>query len=181
MIAMKIKSVLFLSAAVSLFCSGCGYTTRGFLGSYKSIYIKPVVNKIRVTGETQEYGKYRSIPPLTENKFTRALRDRFNLDGSLQMRNQQKADLVLECSMNDYIREVLRYNDNEGVDEYRIKLQFSYKLYRGNNEELLRTRNLVADTEYTLSGSRAETEDSALDDLLDDAARRVVGDVIEWW
>ena len=160
---------------------GCGYTTRGFLNpDYKSIFVKPVLNKLTFTKETQEYRDFRSIPPLLEDSFTKALISRFNLDGNLRVDREETADLILETEITDFLRETLRYTDQDRVQEYRLKIYFTYKLYDKNNN-LIRKKSLVSDTTYTLEGKFAESEDSAISDLLDDAARRIVEDIVEEW
>jgi len=176
------KKVLLLSIfyLLSSTLSGCGYTTRGFLNpQYKSILVKPVVNKVSFTGETQEYRSFRSIPPLLEDSFTKALISRFNLDGNLRV-VKEEADLILETEITDFLRESLRYNREDRIKEHRLKLYFSYKVY-GKNGDLIRKNSLIADTTYALEGRLAKSEEEAILELLDDASRRIVEDIIEEW
>lgn len=170
--------LFFIIGLVFTFISGCGYTTRGSLDpAYKTIYVKPVVDKIEVTGETQEYSQFRSVPPLLDNSFTSALISRFNMDGNLKPIDKKTSDLVLETSITDYVRGGLRYDEDDDVEEYRLKLYFEYKLFDSEGE-LIRNGDLVADTEYNFN---TESESSAISELLDDAARRLVEHIIEAW
>jgi len=180
------KNSLFITTIcylLSVVCfSGCfGYTTQSFLNpEHKSIYIKPVINNMKFTGETQEYSKFRSMPPLLENSFTQALISRFNLDGSLKIVKEPDADLILECQINDFLRSTLRYDDQDRVEEYRLKIYFDYKLYdRGAN--LIRQGDMVADAEFAFVGSAARSEARAISELLDDASRRISEDITEVW
>ncbi len=170
-----ICSLAFLIAGVA----GCGYTTRGFLNpEYKTIYVKPVDNRVRFTGESQEYGKYRSIPPLVEDRFTQAVLSRVNLDGTLKPSDRNNADLVLETQITDYVRDTLRYDDEDRIEEYRLKLYYTYQLY-DSNQDLVNKSSLIADAEFVPGGAGAE--DEAVSILLEDAARRIVEDIIEIW
>ncbi|MBN2119820.1 MAG: LptE family protein [Candidatus Omnitrophica bacterium] len=169
----------FTLAALGL---GCGYTTRGFLDpQYRSIYIKPAVNAIGVTGETQEYSNFRSVPPFLDNSFTKALISRFTFDGNLKVTREGNADLVLECTITDFVRSTLRYDNQDRVEEYRLKINFDYKLYNTISQEVIKHKSLIADSEYALVGSVAKTEDQALTELLEEAARKVTEDIVEAW
>lgn len=159
----------------------CGYSTQGFVNiEHNSIYVKPVVNKIVFTGETQESSSYRSFPPLIENDFTRKIIDRFNIDGRLKPATQEDSELVVETQIKDFVRDAIGYTDNDQVREYRLKLYFTYSLY-DKEGKLLRKKDLVADVEYPLEGVAAKTESQALNELLEDAARRLVESIIEVW
>ena len=172
-------TISYLLLAISY--SGCGYTTRGFLDpQHRTIYVKPVVNSVKVTGETQEFTDFRSVPPFLEQSFTQALISRFGLDGNLKLVKEDAADLVLECTITDFVRSTLRYDDQDRVEEYRLKIYFNYKLFdRGGN--VVGKNSLVADSEYALVGRLAKSENQAISELLEEAARKAVEDVIEAW
>lgn len=160
---------------------GCGYSTRGFINpNYKTVYVRPVENDIKITGETQENDKFRSVPPLLENNLTSALLDRFSLDGSLKTVNESAADLVVEATLNDYFRESIRFDEDDEIEEQRIKLIFTFDMYDAEGA-LVRSKKLIAHEDYATTGSNARSEEAALDDLMEDAARRLVEDIIEAW
>ncbi len=178
---MRAKYKSFLAFAVSFLLAGCGYTTRGFLNpKYRTIYVAPVENKINITKETEEYSKYRSFPALIEDNFTSKIISRFNLDGNLRTTNEQSADLILKCVINDFVRDAIDYDDNDQVQKYRLKLNFTYTLLDSQGR-VIKTRTITADENYNLTGAYAKSEDSALLDLLDDAGRRIVESIVERW
>ena len=178
---MKAGYKIFFFLAGALFLSGCGYTTRGFFNpKYKTIYITPVENNIDITKETEEYSKYRSFPALIENNFTSKIISRFNLDGNLKTTNKNNADLVLKCIIEDFVRDAVDYDDNDQVEKYRLKLKFTYTLFDSQGE-VIKTKSITADEDYNLTGAYAKSEDSAVLDLLDDAARRIVDSIVEEW
>ena len=173
--------ILLFNLLLILGFVGC-YSTRGFVDSkYKTIYVAPVQNKIKFTQETQEYSKYRSFPALFENNFTAELIDRFNLDGALKTDSRYFSQLRLETEIVDFVRDVLRYTDNDSVEEYRLKLFFKYRLYDNKTNELIKERSLISDANYSLTGSAATSEEEALKELFSDAARRLVEDITEAW
>ncbi len=176
---MKKISKLFI-----IFClliSGCGYTTHSVLkGGAKTLYVVPVKNTMKMAEESTEYTKYRSIPPLLENMFTQSLIERFHFDGNVKTVRDQTADLVLNCEIVDFVRDVLRYDTNDRVDEYRLKMSFRYTLANAQDTSV-KTKSLSTSVTYPLTGLYAKSESAALDELLDDASRRIVESIVEEW
>ena len=165
----------------TFYFSGCGYTTRGFIDpQYQSVYVQPVVNKVKVTGETQEFGDFRSVPAFLDQAFTRALIARFNLDGHLRVTKEENADLIVECTITDYKQGTLRYDNDDRVEEYRLKLYYTYRLLDSVGDVVKKGR-LVANSEYALVGAAARSEEQAIAELLEDASRRLVDAIIEEW
>jgi hypothetical protein len=161
--------------------AGCGYTTQGMLDpSYKTVYVKPVINKINTTEETKVGAGVRTVPPQIENRFTAALRDRMLRDGNLKSVSQDTADLILEVTITDYAREGMRYDDNKKINEQRLKINYDYVLKNAAGEDVNKG-SLIADELYANTGTNARSEDAAMRELLDDAGRRVVQDIVEAW
>jgi len=148
--------------------------------AYKTVYVKPVVNKVKFTEETQLGAGVRTLPPQIENRFTAALRDRMLRDGNLKSVDMASADLLLEVEITDYVREGMRYDDNQKINEQRLKLVYNYVLKNQEGTEVNKG-SLIADELYANSGTHMRSEEVALRDLLDDAGRRVVQDIVEAW
>jgi hypothetical protein len=176
-----IKSVVYGLSSIVFFLAGCGYSTRGFLNSeYRTVHVKPVINAVMFTNETQQLGEFRTIPPLIENAFTQALVDRFALDGGLRTVGLTAADLIVTTTITDYRREALRYTSEEAIEEYRIWMQFRV-IVTTDEGSVFQDAVLTADETYALTGSRARSENAAIDELMDDAARRLVESIVEAW
>ena len=61
-LSLTFMAVLILS---SLFLSGCGYTTRSMItNKYRTIYVKPFVNKIDVSNEVSSANRYKIYRPM---------------------------------------------------------------------------------------------------------------------
>ena len=171
-----------LACCLSFLVTGCGYTTRSLITQdYQTIYVRPFVNKINITGETSVARRYQTYYPLLENDITRKVIDQFILDGNLRLAEEGNADLILEGELVDYRRDALRYTgaDEEEVEEYRISLVVTLRLYDVSAETLLwQVKNFTGDTAY-FTASKSESQ--AISEAVSDLARRVVDRVIDIW
>jgi len=160
--------------------AGCGYTTRGCFYDDERIVIKPVVNKISITSEDRKYSKYTSFPILIENKLTNELVSKFNIDGYLKVVSKGPEAMELSCDVYDYDKEALRYDDDDDVEEQRLRLYVRMKLVSSEGKTL-KAKTVVGESSYYLSGPNQESESSAQVDLIDDTARRILEAVVEEW
>ena len=163
-----------------LLIAGCGYTTRAFLYKEKTIYVTPVVNKVNITSEKRAYSSYNTYPILVEKRLTNALINKFNVDGNLKVVDTKGSSLDLQCKIQNYDKEALRYADNDNVTEQRLRLYVHCDLY-DEQGKLIKKRDVIGETTYFLSGKLVKTELSAQTDLIDDTARRIVEAVVEKW
>ncbi|MFZ5800337.1 MAG: LPS assembly lipoprotein LptE [Candidatus Omnitrophota bacterium] len=162
--------------------SGCGYTTRSAITTYRTIYVEPFKNKITYTDEYAEQRKVLDYFPLLEVKITTATVDRYLFDGNLKVVKEENADVVLKGELLGYDREVLRYDDNNNPLEYRINLVVSLSLWdRKENKLLWQESRFIGDTSYFTSGSLAKSETAAVNDAVTDLARRIVERTVEQW
>jgi len=159
---------------------GCGYTTRGFVYTQKTIVIKPVINKIDITSENRKYSDYTSFPILIENRLTNEIVSKFNIEGNLKVVSEDPKALNLVCTVNDYNRDTLRYNNADEVDEQRLRLNTHIKLTDGDGK-VLQDQSVSGETTYYLSGANQKSESAAQLDLIDDTARRICEAVTEEW
>jgi hypothetical protein len=162
--------------------AGCGYTTRSLITQdYQTIYVRPFVNKISITGDTSVARQYKTYYPLLENDITRRVIDQFILDGNLRIVKEEDADLILEGELVNYRKDALRYTgaDDKQVEEYRISLVVNLRLYDVSAQSLLwKVNNFVGDTTYFL---QAKSESQAISEAVSDLARRVVDRAIDIW
>lgn len=168
--------MLFLAGTLA----GCGYTTRGFVATENTIIIEPVINTIEVTSQHSQTSGFINYPVLIENKLTSALVSRFNIDGNLKVVNKSQDSLSLNCTVVDYEKETLRFSVSDDVREQRLRLTVKMKLLDSKGE-LVRSRQIVGQTTYFLSGPHRKTESAAWQDLIDDTSRRILEAVVEAW
>jgi len=124
---------------------------------------------------------YSGYRPGMEVDLTKAVRDRFLFDGNLKIATQENADIILKGKLVDFKKDVLRYDANDNVEEYRIKLIANLELEDASNKAIWKESGFVGETTYRTSGSLAKGEDAAIEDAISDLARRIVERTIEAW
>ena len=174
--------ILFLICI--MFIQGCGYTTHSLLPSnFKSIYVENFTNGIKVTAEQNNLRMYRGYRPGMEIDLTRGVTDRFIFDGNLKLVNASStADIVLKGELIDFKRDALRYDANDNVEEYRIKLIVNLELKDAKTNKLIwRERGFGGETTYRTGGTLVISEETAVNNAILDLARRVVERTVEAW
>lgn len=162
--------------------AGCGYTTRSLISNrFKTIYVAQFENKIDITQEADASARYKIYRPALETDITRAVIDRFTLDGNLRIAKEEEADLILKGALIDYRRDALRYTSEENVEEYRISIKVDLLLLDKNKDTVWEQKGLTGDTTYFISGSNAKTDAAAVEEALKDLARRIVERAVEDW
>ena len=167
----------------ALLIAGCGYTTRSLLPSnLKTIYVENVVNKINVTAEQSNLRMYRGYRPGMEITLTKTIIDRYLFDGNLRTAPEGQADLILKTELIDYRREPLRYDANDNIEEYRIKLIVNLQLVDAKAGTVMWTeKGFAGETTYNTVGSLAESDSTAVGVAMEDLARRIVERTVEAW
>ncbi|MEI8176078.1 MAG: LptE family protein [Candidatus Omnitrophota bacterium] len=172
------------SSVVGLSLSGCGYTTKSLLPAHiKTLYIANFKNAINITEETSDKRPYRLYKPALENKLTRAVVDRFILDGNLKIvKDKDIADAVLTGELTEYVREPLRYDDNQEVTEFRVRITAAVRFIdQSDKKKLWQEGGLVGESSQRTEGTLAKSEDAAVTEAVDDLSRRIVEKTIEVW
>lgn len=165
------------------FLAGCGYTTRSMiLDEYRTIYVKPFVNKIDITSETDVAIKYKVYRPRLETDVTKGVSNRYLFDGNLKPVKSENADLTLKGELKEFRRDPLRYDESNNVQEYRINILVDLSLYDNREDKMLwQESNFTGYASYFTSGPSATSEDSAVSNAISDLARRVVERTVEKW
>jgi len=169
--------------------SGCGYTTRSMLyGNYKTIYIAPFLNKVDITQETFSANKYRIYRPMLETDITKKVINRYLFDGNLKPAKEAAADLVLKGELIEYRKDPLSYtSDTENVTEYRINIYVNLSLWDPKENKMLwQENNFNGNYSYFTadnanSASIKVPEATAVNNAIEDLARRIVERTVEQW
>jgi outer membrane lipopolysaccharide assembly protein LptE/RlpB len=186
------NKILILLAAISCLLttalSGCGYTTRSMLtGKYSSIYITPFLNKVDVTQEAYSANKYRIYRPMLETDITRKVINKYLFDGNLKPLKESIADLVLKGELVEYRKDPVSYtSDNNDVIEYRINIYVNLQLWDAKENKLLwEENNFNGNYSYFTSFATGNViqvpEDTAVNNAIEDLARRIVERTVEQW
>ncbi|HNW39601.1 MAG TPA: LPS assembly lipoprotein LptE [Candidatus Omnitrophota bacterium] len=188
----RISLFLFLFAAGFLLTAGltgCGYTTRSMLyGKYNTIYITPFLNKVDIAEESFSANKYRIYRPMLETDITKKVVNRYLFDGNLKPAKEPTADLVLKGELIEYRKDPLSYtNDTDNVTEYRINIYVNLSLWDTKENKLLwQENNFNGNYSYFTSenlnqASVRVSEATAVNNAIEDLARRIVERTVEQW
>ncbi len=176
------KAFLLISVSLLICANGCGYSTRSLspaIADIKSIYITPFKNN---TDYSTERGDKNIYIPMMEVKITTATIDRFLRDGVFKIAKVENADVILKGELLNYQRDPLRYDDNQNVEEYRIRIIVSLTLTKTkDNTTMWSESNFVGDTTYFPIGPNAKSESTAIDDAIKDLAQRILERTVEDW
>jgi outer membrane lipopolysaccharide assembly protein LptE/RlpB len=170
-------------AFLATLAAGCGYTTRSAVNlAFKTIYVEQFKNKIDYSSEYSEARNLQTYFPLMETKISAAVVDRYLFDGNVKVVKEEQADAVLKGELLNYVRDVLRYDDNNNPLEYRINLVVKLVLWdKKQDQKLWEEPSFVGDTTYFATGSAAKSEATAINDAVTDLARRIVERTVEQW
>ncbi|MFC1674637.1 LPS assembly lipoprotein LptE [Candidatus Omnitrophota bacterium] len=178
--------VSFLLSFLTVLAAGCGYTTRSAIVSrFQNIYVAQFVNKIDITQDSDVGNKYRIYRPMLETDITRAVINKYLLDGNLRPIKEESADVSLTGELVEFRKDPLKYTDNDEVEEYRVNVAVNLRLWDNKSNELVWEENrFTGDATYFTSYSRTETptsESAAITEAITDLARRIVERTVEEW
>lgn len=170
-------SLSLLACCVTV--AGCGYTTGSLIASrYQTIFVEPFENKIGYLDQAER----RIYIPQLETKVREAVIDRYMFDGNLKIAEKDGADLVLKGKVLSFERGDLRLTENSDVKEYRLTVTVALVLWDQSEQKVVwEEPSFSGDTTYYTTGPLAKSEAAAIQEALDDLARRVVARTIEDW
>ncbi len=169
------KTVLIFAAGLLLFFSGCAsYDPNvNMPTSIKKIAVPVFINK------TKEYG--------IEQYATQQTIDEFLSEGKVSItENERKADGIVQCRITDYIKSVIRVDDNTQVaQEYRLRVYVDIYFFDNIEQVLLwKEEGVYEETTYYVAndlGMEVEDETTAANRVLDVLAKRAVRRVLYGW
>ncbi len=174
---------LIFLAVFSVIFSGCAYTTGSLLPSHlKTIYVDNFKNKINIDREVTEGSRYALYRPGLENEVTSEVVDRFVFDGNLRIEDKKNADLILTGSVVAYRQDALRYDSNDNVEEYYVRIIVDIEATDTADDKVLwKESGFAGESTYKTTGRFAASEDSAREEAIEDLARRIVERTVECW
>ena len=160
----KILIVLFL-----FFLYGCGYTAGSLLPTHiNTIYVEMFTNK--------------TTEPNIEIEITNAIKDKFSLDGALEITNSKEdADSILTGEVLKYEKQPLSYTSDDEVAEYRLVLTVNLTYTDLVNDNLMwKEENFKADSEYFTTLAQQTFTSTNLDEqvLIKNAAKELAEEIV---
>ena len=179
----QVKNYLIIFVLAIFFVSGCGYTTHSLLPPHiKKIYVENFKNSINITDEGENRNLYKTYRPRLELDITRAVIDKYILDANLKIALPEDADCILNGELIGFDREALRYDEADNVEQYRIVIYVKIQLKDIKQNKIIWQYNSFAGSfEYYTTGSQAKSESTAVNEAINDLARRIVWETIEVW
>lgn len=158
--------VMILSIA---FIAGCGYTTRTLLPpSMKTVNVAIFEN------QTYEYQ--------IENTLANEIANEFIIDGRLELKNAEQADMQLTGNIVEYHREPLVYDEDDEVTQYRIQVFADVSLKDlADGSVIWEGSRIKGEDIYFVTGDLANTEEEARLKAFRNLAKNIVEAVIEGW
>jgi len=172
----KMRLFSFILLTTTLFFNGCGYTRHTVLPrNMKTIYVETVKNKLDV----EEIYAYQ---PGLEMDITNAVIRKLQVDGTIKVVEQSKADVILKTDLLKFEQEGLRFNNLEGVTEYRLFIVVKLKLIDAKTGDLLwEEPNFTGDDEYYVSNVTSIGEQKAAVDAVGRLASNVADRIVQDW
>jgi hypothetical protein len=164
----------FLVMAIVL--GGCGYTRKTVLPrNIKTIYVETVKNKLDME---RVYAYHQGL----EMDITNAVIRRFQQDGTVKVAREQTADAILKTDLLAFEQEGLRYDQLEGVKEYRLFVVVKLRLVDAKTGDLIwEEPNFTGDNEYYVSTVTSLAQEKAATEVVDKLAANIVDRVVQDW
>jgi hypothetical protein len=163
------KFILF--PVLALILSGCaGYRVGSTLDKSIQSVSLTIVNK------TSE--------PSIEVAVQKALRAELQMDGRLEVRSKDDADLALNITLTDFDLTPLAYVRNKGslADEYRMTITARAVLSDAETDEVISENPVVTgESEFRYIADMTSTKRAGLPKAANDLARKVVSATVTAW
>jgi hypothetical protein len=162
--------------AAMLAFGGCGYTRQTVLPrNMKTIYVETVKNKL----DPESLYAYQ---PGLEMDITNAVIQRLQVDGTLKVVEQKKADTILKTDLLTLEQEGLRFNSLEGVSQYRLYMVVKLKLVDAKTGDVIwEEPNFSGGTEYYVTTATSIGEQKAAVDAVRNLAYNIADRIVEDW
>ena len=164
---MKMVMILIVFL-IPIVLAGCGYTTSAIRDSgISSIYVPMFKNK------TYEHNVHVTATDAVINELI--------LDGNLRLLKYEEADTILEGQVIRYKTEPLGYDKNNDVEQYRMVVTVKVVFKNLNKDKIIWVQTIDGSTAYYTSGRLAMSEKAAAAKAIENLARNIVSEIVNFW
>ena len=164
----KVMNKIFVVFLIPIVLAGCGYTTNTIKGAgISSIYVPMFKNK------TYEHNIHVTVTDAVINELI--------LDGELSLLKHEEADTILEGQIIKYKTEPLGYDKNNDVEQYRVIVTARVVFRNLEKNEIIWTQTIEGSVSYYTSGRLGMSEKAATDEAVENLARNIVSEVVNFW
>lgn len=154
---------LFLITAV-----GCAGPSRSIPANVNNLYLETFDNN--------------STEPALQDILTEDTTQEFLANGQVSLVDRDQADAILTGTIKRYKNIPLIYNDQDIVQQYKVRVEISISLRDADTGERLWTHsNIRRETTYSDVQPPIETELDAQEQVSEQLARDVVTSTVEGW
>ncbi len=159
--------------AVLLLNGGCAA-----LGYRVGTVLPPGIEVVHVPAFTNE-----SSEPRLELGATQATIAQIQRDGTLTVGDLDKADVVLQVVLTDFVLAPLRYESDSATStsEYRMTIRANVKLVRKTDNTVMAASAVKGETDFVPTGDLSSAKRAALPQAEADLAHQIVKSVVEFW
>lgn len=152
-----------------LILSGClGGNSRSIPPNVNDVYLAPIKNNSSETA--------------LENKLTDQAIQQLNADGRINFVSKEQSQVMVQATITQYQRIPLIYNDQDIVQQYKVRIEMNLRLLDSGTKEVLNEfDNIFRETTYSDVNPPAETELDAQERVLRKLARDIVTTTVEGW
>ena len=164
----KVMNKIFVVFLIPIVLAGCVYTTNTIKGAgISSIYVPMFKNK------TYEHDIHVTVTDAVINELI--------LDGELSLLKNEEADTILEGQIIKYKTEPLGYDKNNDVEQYRVIVTARVVFRNLEKNEIIWTQTIEGSVSYYTSGRLGMSEKAATDEAVENLARNIVSEVVNFW
>lgn len=121
--------------------------------------------------QTQEYGLRESL--------TQKLVDAYVQDNTLKVVNQKNSDSILYGTITRYLREAHTFDENENVNEYKVRIFVKATLEETKKKKILWEEDNLEG--WAIYSATEETEDEGKEKALQKLAEDIVNRTVKGW
>lgn len=166
---MTFKRTAFLVCLVAVLIGGCGTrNSRSIPTNVNDVHVPPIENKTSETG--------------LENLMTDQVTQQLLANGQVDLVSRKEANLIVNGVLTNYKRIPLAYNDQDIVQQYKVRLEMKLTMIDPESGRILRQfEGIFRETRYSDINPPIETELDAKERVVRKLARDVVTTVVEGW
>lgn len=159
----------FALVLLGFFLFGCAVTnSRSIPTNVNDVYLAPVDNRSNEVG--------------LANIITDQSTQQLLADGRVDLVEREKADVVVRSVVTSYQRIPLIYNDQDIVQQYKVRIEMAIRLEDAETGEVLNQfDDIFRETTYSDVNPPIETEQVAQERVVRKLARDIVTTVVEGW
>ena len=126
----------------------------------------------------------KTSEPLIEQDVTQAILSQIQMDGSLRLAPDDRADTVLNITLNQFWLDPVAYVSGESstANQYRMNIRAAFVLYRRADKSVVaQSPSVTGWYDFDFAGDMTSSKAVALRPAAEDLGRRIVNQIVQYW